>query len=261
METGEKVNSTPVALIAGAARGIGAGIAAELARSGFDIVVFDVIEATETVAEAQKLGRNALAITGDVTSEPDRSAAMEKIASHFGRLDVLVNNAGVAPKVRTDMLEATEESYDRVMNINLKGPYFLTQAAANWMVRQRKDRQDSFMCIVNISSVSAYAASPFRGEYCLSKAGVSMATKLWASRLAEFGINVYEIRPGIIATDMTSAVKGKYDKLIAEGITPIARWGQPADIASAVCACALGKLGFSTAEVINVDGGFHLQVL
>jgi NAD(P)-dependent dehydrogenase (short-subunit alcohol dehydrogenase family) len=174
---------------------------------------------------------------------------------------VLVNNAGVAPKARTDILEATEESYDRVMGVNLKGPYFLTQAAANWMIRQRAQRPTDWMCIVNISSVSAYTASVSRGEYCLSKAAVSMATKLWAARLAEYGIGVYEIRPGIIATDMTAAVKDHYDKLISQGITPIRRWGRPEDIAKAVAACARGDLRFSTAEVINVDGGFHLRVL
>jgi NAD(P)-dependent dehydrogenase (short-subunit alcohol dehydrogenase family) len=179
----------------------------------------------------------------------------------FGRLDVLVNNAGVAPDVRADILQASEESYDRVMNVNVKGPYFLTQAAANWMVRQRSQRPGGWMCIVNISSVSAYAASPSRGEYCLSKAAVSMATRLWAVRLAEFGIGVYEVRPGIIQTDMTAGVKGTYDKRISEGLTPIRRWGQPADVAAAVAICARGQLPFSTGEVLNVDGGFHLRAL
>ena len=255
------MSDKPVALVTGAARGIGAAIAAELARNGMDVAVLDVIAADETVAHIESIGRRGLAITGDVTSAPDRAGALERIERTFGRLDVLVNNAGVAPKVRADILEATEESYDRVMTINLKGPYFLTQAAANWMVRQRQQRPDSWMCVVNISSMSAYTASTGRGEYCLSKAGVSMATKLWAARLAEFGIGVYEIRPGIIATDMTSTVKDKYDKLIAEGITPIKRWGQPADIARAVATAARGDLQFSTGEVINVDGGYHLRIL
>lgn len=255
------MNTAPVALVTGAARGIGAAIAAELAKCGYDVAVLDMIDATATVAAIEAAGRKGLALTGDVTSAGDRAAALKKIEDRFGRLDMLVNNAGVAPKVRADILEATEESYDRVMTINVKGPYFLTQAVANWMIRQRKDRPETFMNIVNISSMSAYTASVGRGEYCLSKAGVSMATKLWAARLAEFGINVYEIRPGIIATDMTSAVKDKYDKLIAEGITPIKRWGYPADIAAAVGACARGHLAFSTGEVINVDGGYHLRVL
>ncbi len=255
------MTSTPVALVTGAARGIGAAIAVELARTGLDVAIFDVIDSSATVAAVQAEGRKGLSLTGDVTSAADRAAALAKIESTFGRLDVLVNNAGVAPKVRADILDATEESYDRVMTINLKGPYFLTQGAANWMIRQKKSRPGDWMCVVNISSMSSYTASPGRGEYCISKAGVSMATKLWAARLAEFGVGVYEIQPGIIATDMTSTVKDKYDKLIAEGITPIKRWGQPEDIAKAVAACVRGDLKFSTGEVINVDGGFHLRVL
>ena len=251
----------PAALVTGAARGIGAGIALELARGGANVAVLDVAAADQTVARIEAAGRKALAVTGDVTRAEDRANALAAVEEAFGRLDVLVNNAGVAPKLRADILEAGEESYDRVMNINLKGPYFLTQAAANWMIRQRTRRPDDWMCIVNVSSVSAYAPSTARGEYCLSKAGVSMATKLWAARLAEYGIGVYEIRPGIIATDMTAGVKAKYDKLIAEGLTPIRRWGLPADVAAAVAACAAGELKFSTGEVINVDGGFHLRVL
>ena len=255
------MNAASVALVTGAARGIGAAIAVELARRGLDVAIFDVAHAEKTVADVHDLGRKAIAIVGDVTKSADRQAALAEIEANFGRLDVLVNNAGVAPKVRANILEASEESFDRVMTINLKGPYFLTQAAANWMIRQRADRPDSPMRIVNISSVSAYAASVGRGEYCLSKAGVSMATKLWAACLAEHRINVYEIRPGIIRTDMTSTVKEKYDKLIAEGLTPIERWGEPEDIAKAIGACVGGDLNFSTGEVINVDGGFHLRTL
>ncbi len=253
--------SAHLALVTGAARGIGAAIALELARTGLDVAVLDVLDPAETIQAIERLGQRALAIVGDVTHPPDRDAALQKIEQAFGRLDVLVNNAGVAPKARADILQATEESFDRVMSINLKGPYFLTQAVANWMIRQRPQRPADWMCIVNISSCSAYAASPSRGEYCLSKAGVSMATKLWAARLAEHDIGVYEVRPGIIATDMTAAVKEKYDKLIAEGLTPIKRWGRPEDVAAAVAACVRGELKFSTGEVINVDGGFHLRVL
>ena len=251
----------PVALVTGAARGIGAAIAIELAKSGCDVVVFDVIKSEGTVTSIRSAGSRGLDIIGNVASAADRSAALAKIEQAFGRLDVLVNNAGVAPKMRADILEATEESYDRVMSTNLKGPYFLTQAAANWMIRQRKERPGDWMCIVNISSMSAYTASVARGEYCISKAGVSMATKLWAARLAEFGIGVYEIRPGIVATEMTSTVKDKYDKLIAEGLTPIKRWGRPEDVAKAVAAVVRGDFKFSTGEVINVDGGFHLRIL
>jgi len=255
------MNESPVALVTGAARGIGSAVAVQLARDGLDLAVFDIAPSDRTVQAVQAAGRSALAIVGDVAAAEDRNRALDEIEQRFGRLDVLVNNAGVAPSVRADILEASEESYDRVMGINLKGPYFLTQAAANWMVRQRRDRSDDWMCIVNISSCSAYTASPSRGEYCLSKAGVSMATKLFAARLAEYGIGVYEIRPGIIATDMTAAVKDKYDKLIGEGLTPIRRWGQPQDVASAAAACARGEMKFSTGEVINVDGGFHLRIL
>jgi NAD(P)-dependent dehydrogenase (short-subunit alcohol dehydrogenase family) len=260
-EEGLAMNASPAAMVTGAARGIGAAVAVELARAGCDVAVMDVLDAGATITAVEAAGRKGLAVRGDVSSAADRTAALEKIEQAFGRLDVLVNNAGVAPKVRADILQATEESFERVMSINLKGPYFLTQAAANWMIRQRKQRPEDWMCIVNISSVSAYAASPSRGEYCISKAGVSMATKLWAARLAEFGIGVYEIRPGIIATDMTAPVKERYDKLIAEGLTPIKRWGRPEDIARAVAACVRGDMRFSTGEVINVDGGYHLRIL
>jgi len=158
-------------------------------------------------------------------------------------------------------LQATEESFDRVLSINLKGPYFLTQLAANWMIEQQREDSDREFRIINIASLSSYASSPGRGEYCVSKAGVSMMTKLYADRLSEYGIHVYEIRPGIIATDMTKVVKEKYDKLIEEGLLPIKRWGTPDDIAQAVLAFALGYLAYSTGEVINVDGGFHLPRL
>ena len=255
------MKDSPVALVTGASRGIGAGIAIELARNGCDIAILDVMESGQTVSAVEAAGREALAVTADVSNADDRAAALRQIEARFARLDVLVNNAGVAPNVRADILEASEASFDRLMNINLKGPYFLTQAAANWMIRQRAERPDDWMCVVNISSISAYTASPGRGEYCISQAGVSMATKLWATRLAEHDIGVYEIRPGIIATDMTAAVRDKYDKLIAEGLTPIRRWGQPEDIARAVAACVRGDIRFSTGEVINVDGGFHLRTL
>jgi len=174
---------------------------------------------------------------------------------------MLVNNAGVAPSTRMDLLEATEESFDRVMGINLKGPYFLTQQIANWMIEQKKAHPERTFRIVSTGSISSYTSSPARGEYCVSKAGISMMTKLYADRLAEYGIGVFEISPGIIATDMTSVVKDKYDKLIAEGLTPIKRWGQPEDIGKAVGAIAEGRLDFSTGQVINVDGGFHLRRL
>jgi 3-oxoacyl-[acyl-carrier protein] reductase len=255
------MSTQQVALVTGGARGIGAAIARALAKGGCGVAIFDVIDAGETVQAVQAAGRKGLAITGDVTKAADRTAALAKIEQTFGRLDFLVNNAGVAPKVRADILEATEESYDRVMAINLKGPYFLTQAAAKWMVHQKQQRPDAWLCIVNISSMSAYTASVARGEYCISKAGVSMATRLWAARLAEHDIGVYEVRPGIIATDMTAAVKDRYDKLIADGLLPIKRWGLPEDIAAAVAACVRGDLKYSTGQVIDVDCGYHLRIL
>ncbi len=261
----------PVAIVTGASRGIGKGIAQELALLGYDIVVnyFDFTSDGKPddsrAAQTQKDIKNLVAaceiLRGDVSSAGDREALVELTRTKFGRCDMLVNNAGVAPSKRLDLLEATEESFDRVLGINLKGPYFLTQKVANWMVEQKKTHPERGFRIVNTSSISAYTSSPARGEYCVSKAGISMMTALYADRLAEYGIGVFEIRPGIIETDMTSVVKDKYDKLIAEGLTPIKRWGRPEDIAKAVGAIAEGRLDFSTGQVINVDGGFHLRRL
>jgi 3-oxoacyl-[acyl-carrier protein] reductase len=183
------------------------------------------------------------------------------VKQRFGRIDVLVNNAGVAPNVREDMLQSSEQSFDRLIAINLKGPFFLTQQVAQWMVAERQHLPGIAPLIINIGSVSAYTSSSTRADYCISKAGVSMMTQLYADRLAEFGIPVFEIRPGIVETDMTSAVKEKYDRLIHEGLTPIRRWGQPGDVGKAVAAIVEGYFPFSTGEVINVDGGFHLRRL
>jgi NAD(P)-dependent dehydrogenase (short-subunit alcohol dehydrogenase family) len=252
------------ALITGAGRGIGLGIAKCLARDGCDIAVCDIHDESAVrgaLDELRALGAEALYCRADVTDAAARAAMLDAIRSRFGRLNVLVNNAGVAPKVRADILEATEESYEWVMRINLQGPYFLTQAAAKWMVEQRRADTAFEACIVNISSISATTASPSRGEYCLSKAGVSMATKLWAARLGEFGIPVYEVRPGIIQTDMTAAVREKYDKLIAEGLLVQPRWGLPEDIGRAVAMLVRGDLAYSTGQVVMVDGGFSLERL
>jgi len=265
------MSERPLAIVTGASRGIGKAIAKELASLGYDLVInhFDFTadgkpdesRAAQTQKEIKQSGAQCEALRGDVSSAEDRKALVALAKSKFGRCDMLVNNAGVAPSKRLDLLEATEESFDRVMNINLKGPYFLTQMVANWMIEQQKQHPDSSFRIVNTGSISAYTSSPGRGEYCVSKAGVTMMTMLYADRLAEYGIGVFETRPGIIATDMTSVVKGKYDKLIAEGLTPIKRWGQPEDIAKAVGAIAEGRLDFSTGQIINVDGGFHLRRL
>jgi NAD(P)-dependent dehydrogenase (short-subunit alcohol dehydrogenase family) len=261
----------PTAIVTGASRGIGKAIAVELASVGYDLVLnhFDITpggqpdesSAQQTQTQIVGAGTRCEILRADVGSAEARSNLVDFAKDKFGRCDLLANNAGVAPLKRIDILEATEESFDRVMGINLKGPYFLTQLVANWMIEQKKEYPDRKFRIVNIGSASAYTSSPSRGEYCVSKAGLSMMTKLYADRLAEHGIGVFEIRPGIIATDMTSVVKDKYDKLIAEGVTPIKRWGQPEDVARAVGAIAQGRLDFSTGEVINVDGGFHLKRL
>jgi 3-oxoacyl-[acyl-carrier protein] reductase len=263
----------PVALVTGASRGIGRGIALELAKGGFDLVVNyagNVAAAKQTSVDCVLAGTangktvRAKICQADISKTEDRQRLLRFVREKFGRLDLLVNNAGVAPDVRADILEASEESFDHLMNINVKGPYFLTQAVAKWMIEQRAASGTSGGIkpkIITISSISAYAASVNRGDYCISKAALSMLTPLFASRLAEHGINVYEIRPGVIATDMTGPVKEKYDKLIAEGLTPIKRWGLPEDVGKAVAAVALDALPFSTGEVINVDGGFHLRRL
>jgi NAD(P)-dependent dehydrogenase (short-subunit alcohol dehydrogenase family) len=251
-------------LITGGARGIGLGIARGLAQEQFDIVINDLHEELAVAAALEglrKLGAQALYVRADVADPAARERMLTRIKEAFGRLNVLVNNAGVAPAVRADILEATEESFERLIRINLQGPYFLTQAAAQWMIEQRRNDSDFEGCIINISSISAAVASPTRGEYCISKAGVSMATKLWAVRLAEFGIPVYEVRPGIIKTDMTAAVTAKYDKLIGEGILLQPRWGLPEDVGRAVAMMVRGDIAYSTGQVVMVDGGFTVQRL
>lgn len=258
------MTSNRVALITGASRGIGKAITLALAQSGLDVVInyASQLGAAEQVQkEATRLGVRAELLQADISQTADHVRMMEWLNEKFGRLDVLVNNAGVAPKVREDMLIASEESFDRLVNINLRGPYFLTQRLSRWMVDLRRTLPDYSPMIINISSVSAYASSPNRADYCLTKAGIAMMTQLYAHRLAEFGIPVFEIRPGIIETDMTAGVKEKYDRLIAEGLTPIPRWGKPEDVAKAVAAIAQGSFPFSTGEVFNVDGGFHMRRL
>lgn len=257
-------NLKRVALVTGGSRGIGLGIAIALAENGFDLAINGVREEAEvgdSLATLQKRGATVSYFQGDVSLSDDRASILHRVREKFGRLDVLVNNAGVAPKVRADILEATEESFDRVLGINLKGPYFLTQAAARWMIEQRSAEANFRGVIVNISSVSATEASINRGDYCISKAGVAMATQLWAHRLAEFGIAVYEIRPGIIHTDMSAAVAEKYDRLIANGLTVENRWGEPDDVGRAVAMLARGDLTYATGNVLNIDGGLTLRRL
>jgi 3-oxoacyl-[acyl-carrier protein] reductase len=252
-------DTKPVALVTGASRGIGRGIALQLAAEGFNLVINyarNADAAREVLAKCEASGVKAVAIQADIASSPDRKKLCDESFAAFGRIDLLVNNAGIAPPVRADILEASEDSFDAVINTNLKGPYFLTQLVAKRMIQQGAGK------IVNITSVSAEVPSVNRGDYCIAKAGLAMMTKLFAARLAEHGLNVYEIRPGIIETDMTGPVKAKYDKLILQdGIQPIRRWGTPEDVAKAVAAIAKNLLPFSTGEVIHVDGGFHVQRL
>ncbi len=242
----------PIALVTGASRGIGRAVAIELARTHR---VLGTYRANREAAESLRQECGAEIFPMDIASRADRQAIMRFVRNEYGCLDLLVNNAGMAPRERNDILEASEESFNEVLNTNLRGPYFLTQAAANLMRETRPGR------IVFITSISAYAASTNRGEYCVSKAGLSMASKLYASRLADEGIGVFEIRPGIIETDMVAPVLEKYRKLAREGLLPQGRLGRPEDVAAAIRAIADGKLDYSAGQVLDVDGGFHLRSL
>lgn len=254
----------PIALITGGTRGIGLAISEKLCEQGFDVAVNGVRDeagVTDVLKKLRSLGGRAIYCQGDIGTAGDREEIVNRVKKEYGRLNLLVNNAGVAPKERLDILETTEESYERVMRINLQGPYFLTQAVAKWMIEQ-KEKEESFRgTIINIGSISATVISTGRGEYCLSKAGVAMHSKLWAVRLGEFDIPVYEVRPGVVKTDMTEKVTEKYDKLFAEGLTVQQRWGKPEDVAKAVGALAGGDFPYSTGEVFMVDGGLTLKRL
>lgn len=243
-----------VAFVSGGTRGIGRACAAALKKEGYDVIV----SASSSLPDDGEFDY----IRCDISKTEDRLVAMEYLCSKYGRVDVLVNCAGVACKQRLDILETTEESFDRLININTKGTFFMCQLFANKMVQWKQEATDGYVPrIVNIGSISAYTSSVSRGEYCISKAGVSMITNLFADRLAEYGIPVFEVRPGIIRTSMTATVTDKYDKLIAQGITPIKRWGEGEDVAKCVLAAASGLLDFGTGTVLNADGGFHLRRL
>ncbi|MEO1128086.1 MAG: 3-ketoacyl-ACP reductase [Planctomycetota bacterium] len=253
-----------VALVTGGSRGIGLGISIALAQRGFDVVINGrraEAELREPIARIEAEGAAVAYVQADVAAVEGHAAMLDAIRARFARLDCLVNNAGVAPQTRDDLLDATPESYDRVMRINLRGPYFLTQAAAKWMIEQKQHDATRRCSIINVSSVSATVASVNRGEYCISKAGIAMATMLWAARLGEVDIPVYEIRPGVIRTDMTDAVQEKYDRLFAEGLTVERRWGTPEDVGSAAAALADGAIPYATGQVMMVDGGLTLQRL
>ena len=253
-----------VAIVTGASRGIGNAIATRLAGEGYAIVAVGTSEAASVADNFEAIrqhGNPWTYVRADVSTVDGRNEIIKTALEQYGQIDVLVNNAGVAPKIRMDILETTEESFDRVLDINLKSTFFLSQAVANIMRKEVASTPGITPKIVNISSISAYTSSTQRAEYCISKAAISMVTQLFADRLAADGINVYEVRPGVINTDMTSTVKGKYDALIEGGLTPIKRWGQPDDVAKAVSVLCSGLLDFSTGEVINVDGGFHIRRL
>jgi 3-oxoacyl-[acyl-carrier protein] reductase len=262
---------TLVALVTGGSRGIGRGICVALARAGYSIAI-NYVHDQPAAVECQKLCREAAPqaalrgfeiVQADISTAEGRRHLVTDVFERFRWIDLLVNNAGIAPPVRRDLLETTEQSFDQVMDTNAKGPFFLTQAVANvWLSRLGTlDHGRPKPRIVTISSVSAYAPGLDRAEYCMSKAALSMMTQLFAARLAEHGINVYEVRPGVIRTDMTREVQEKYDHLIDAGLAPIKRWGTPEDVGLAVVAIAENQLPFSTGEVLNVDGGFHIRVL
>jgi len=253
-----------VAFVTGSSRGIGLGIAEHLARKGFDLAINGVRDESAVGAvldQLRQFGTEVIYCQGSIADADARAGMVDRIRAHFGQLNLLVNNAGIAPSVRADVLEATEASFDQVLNINLKGAYFLTQTVANWLIAQKKATADFQASIITVSSVSATVASVNRGDYCISKAGLSMATQLFAVRLGEFGIPVYEVRPGVIKTDMTAGVAERYDTLIAGGLTVQPRWGLPDDVGRAVAAIADGGFPYSTGQVFMVDGGLTLARL
>ena len=253
-----------VAIVTGASRGIGRAIALKLGQQNFSVVVnyFRSSQAAdELVASIQQAGSEAKAVQADVGTAAGRKALIDTAYDEWGRLDVLVNNAGITSQGRKDLLEATEESWDQVFDTNLKGPFFMSQLAANRMILQSENETPEARVIINLSSISAYATSSNRADYCIAKAGMQMMTWLFAERLAESGIQVFEVCPGVIASDMTAPVQDKYDKLIADGLSPIRRWGQPDDVAQTITALVSGSFPCSTGDRINVDGGFHIRRL
>ena len=259
------VAANRVALVTGGSRGIGQGIAAALAAEGWQLAINglrDQAQVENVLSSLRQQGVDCIYCRGDVASAADRAAIVQEVQKHFGQLHLLVNNAGVTSPARRDLLDATEEAFDRVLAVNLKAAFFLTQSVARWMIAQREAAADNFRgTIINISSISAEVASLNRGDYCISRAGMSMNTKLWAARLAEAAIDVYEVRPGVVRTDMTAPVAEKYDALIAAGLTVEPRWGTPEDVGRAVALLARGELRYATGNVLYVDGGLSIQRL
>ncbi len=258
-----------IAIVTGAGRGIGRGICLELAREGFGIAGVDILADPknkevglfEVKERIENRGGDFFPLKADISDLETQGKILEETHKRFGRIDVLVNNAGVAPERRMDVMETTPESYDRVLAVNSRGTFFLTQKVSRYMIKQTQENPGQKPCIIFISSISAYVSSPSRAEYCISKAALSMTARIYADRLAEHGINVYEVRPGIIGTDMTAPVKGKYDKLIDEGLVPQKRWGFPEDVARAVTSLARGDFAYSTGLVVEVSGGMNIRHL
>lgn len=253
-----------VALVTGGTRGIGLGIAHALAAEGHRIALNGVREealAQDAMAGLREAGADVIYCRGDVAITADREAIIDRVREHFGALHYLVNNAGITSPGRKDILEADEDSFDRVVGVNLKGPYFLTQLAANWMIDERRADADFAGCVINVSSISAEMPSVQRGDYCLTKAATGMATKLWAARLAEFNIAVYEIQPGVIRSDMTAGVTEKYDRLIADGLMLERRWGEPEDVGRTAAMLVRGDLPYATGQVLKIDGGMTIRPL
>lgn len=253
-----------IALVTGGTRGIGLGISLALAREGWSLVVNgqrEYSQVSDVIHNLECCGVETGYCQADISKKEDRKRLLEYVKSRFGALNLLVNNAGVAPDVRADILEAGEESFDRLVNINLKGPYFLSQLAANYMIEQKETQAGFRGAIINITSVSATVASVNRGDYCITKSGLAMMTQLYAARMAEHEIPVYEVRPGVIRTDMTAGVQEKYDRLISEGLLLQPRWGTPEDVGKAVAMLAREDLPYSTGQVILVDGGLTAQTL
>jgi NAD(P)-dependent dehydrogenase (short-subunit alcohol dehydrogenase family) len=261
--------SRPVILVTGASRGLGRGVALSLAKEGYDVAIHYASnrEAAEEAAQicrdaAPDKGQKFFPVTAQLASASERAAMIDTVLGEFGRIDGLVNNAGIAPKLRADIIEATEESFDEVIAVNLRGPYFLSQLVAKWwLAHPGESRLPGGYKLVFVTSISVHTASVNRGEYCIAKAGLSMASQLWSVRLAGDGVQVYEVRPGVMKTDMTAKVTDKYDKLIAEGLVPQLRWGTPEDLGLSVAALCRGDFPFSTGAVIDVDGGFQLRRL
>jgi 3-oxoacyl-[acyl-carrier protein] reductase len=259
----------PVVLITGASRGLGRGIAIEAAAEGLSVAInymSNAGAADETAELCRRAARNDaqafVPVRGDISRRDDRAALIAQTIEAFGRIDALVNNAGMAPRVRADLTETSEASFEELLRVNLQGPFFLTQAVANhWLGKPHEPALPGGFKIVFVTSISADTASINRGEYCISKAGLAMASQLWAVRLAGEGVQVLELRPGIMATDMTSGVKDKYDALIAEGLVPQRRWGTAEDVGRAVRAVLAGHFPFTTGDVIHLDGGFHIRRL